>query len=45
MQGYLAVGEAVDGFISDAALEWADDRKLRFVGQNSSTLSRRPTSP
>jgi polyhydroxyalkanoate synthase len=34
MQGYLAVGEAVEGFISDAALEWADDRKLRFVGQN-----------
>jgi polyhydroxyalkanoate synthase len=34
MQSYLAIGEAVDGFISDAALEWADDRKLRFVGQN-----------
>jgi poly[(R)-3-hydroxyalkanoate] polymerase subunit PhaC len=34
MQGYLAVGEAVDGFISDAALGWADDRKLRFVAQN-----------
>jgi polyhydroxyalkanoate synthase subunit PhaC len=34
VQGYLSVGEAVDGFIADAALDWADDRKLRFVAQN-----------
>jgi polyhydroxyalkanoate synthase len=34
VQGYLAVGEAVDGFVSDAELEWADDRKLRFAAQN-----------
>ena len=34
LQSYLAVGEAVDGLISDAALQWADDRKLRFVAQN-----------
>jgi polyhydroxyalkanoate synthase len=34
VQGYLAVGEAVDGFVSDAELDWADDRKLRFAAQN-----------
>jgi polyhydroxyalkanoate synthase subunit PhaC len=34
LQGYLAAGQAVDGLISDAALEWADDRKLRFMAQN-----------
>jgi polyhydroxyalkanoate synthase len=34
VQGYLAFGEAVDGFVSDAELEWADDRKLRFAAQN-----------
>jgi polyhydroxyalkanoate synthase subunit PhaC len=34
VQGYLAVGDAVDGFISDAQLDWADDRKLRFAAQN-----------
>jgi poly[(R)-3-hydroxyalkanoate] polymerase subunit PhaC len=34
LQGYLAAGETVDALLSDAALEWADDRKLRFVAQN-----------
>jgi polyhydroxyalkanoate synthase len=34
VQGYLAVGDAVDGFISDAQLDWADDRKLHFAAQN-----------
>src|SRR6185295_16069563 len=34
LQAYLAVDEAVDGVIGDAELDWADDRKLRFITQN-----------
>jgi polyhydroxyalkanoate synthase subunit PhaC len=34
LQAYLAVGEMVDGVISDAELDWADDRKLHFITQN-----------
>jgi polyhydroxyalkanoate synthase len=34
LQAYLAVDETVDGVISDAELDWADDRKLRFIAQN-----------
>ena len=34
LQAYLAVDETVEGVIGDAELEWADDRKLRFIAQN-----------
>jgi poly[(R)-3-hydroxyalkanoate] polymerase subunit PhaC len=34
LQAYLAVDETVDGVIGDAELDWADDRKLRFITQN-----------
>jgi polyhydroxyalkanoate synthase len=34
LQAYLAVDETVDGVIGDAELDWADDRKLRFIAQN-----------
>jgi hypothetical protein len=33
----------VDGVIGDAELDWADDRKLRFIARTSSMLCRRPT--
>jgi polyhydroxyalkanoate synthase len=34
LQAYLALDETVDGVIGDAELDWADDRKLRFIAQN-----------
>ena len=34
MQAYLAVGRTVTGLIDDAELQWADDRKARFIGEN-----------
>jgi polyhydroxyalkanoate synthase len=34
LQAYLAVDETVDAAIGDAELDWADDRKLRFIAQN-----------
>jgi polyhydroxyalkanoate synthase len=34
LQAYLAVDETVDGVIGDAELDWADDRKMRFIAQN-----------
>src|SRR6478735_11470950 len=34
LQAYLAVDDTVDGVIGDAELDWADDRKLRFIAQN-----------
>jgi polyhydroxyalkanoate synthase len=34
LQAYLAVDQTVDGVIGDAELDWADDRKMRFIAQN-----------
>lgn len=34
MQGYLAVGETVDGVISDAQLDWQTERQARFAASN-----------
>ena len=34
MQGYLAVGEGVDGVISDAGLDWQAERQARFAASN-----------
>ena len=34
MQGYLATGEAVDGLISDAELDWQTERQARFAAGN-----------
>src|SRR3954468_7349072 len=34
MQGYLAVGETVDGVIPDADLDWQTDRQARFAANN-----------
>ena len=34
MQGYLAVGETVDGVISDAELDWQTERQARFAASN-----------
>jgi polyhydroxyalkanoate synthase len=34
MQGYLAVGETVDGVISDAQLDWQSERQARFAADN-----------
>jgi polyhydroxyalkanoate synthase len=34
MQGYLAVGETVDGVISDAQLDWQTERQARFAAAN-----------
>jgi polyhydroxyalkanoate synthase subunit PhaC len=34
MQGYLAVGETVDGVISDAGLDWQTERQARFTATN-----------
>jgi polyhydroxyalkanoate synthase len=34
LQAYLAAGEAVDGLISDAELEWRDERRARFAAGN-----------
>src|SRR5207244_1308715 len=34
MQGYLAAGEAVDGVITDARLDWQTERQARFAAGN-----------
>ena len=34
MQSYLAVGESVDGVISDAQLDWQTERQARFAASN-----------
>ena len=34
LQGYLAVGETVDGVISDAELDWQTERQARFAASN-----------
>ncbi len=34
MQGYLAVGETVDGVICDAQLDWQTERQARFAAGN-----------
>jgi polyhydroxyalkanoate synthase len=34
MQGYLAVGESVDGLIDDANLNWHAEQRIRFVTRN-----------
>jgi polyhydroxyalkanoate synthase len=34
LQGYLAVGEAVDGLISDAAVDWRAERRARLAAGN-----------
>jgi polyhydroxyalkanoate synthase len=34
MQGYLAVGETVDGVITDADLDWQTERQARFTASN-----------
>src|SRR3954452_20282807 len=34
MQGYLAVGETVDGVISDAGLDWQTERQARSTATN-----------
>ncbi|MGO9099865.1 MAG: poly(3-hydroxyalkanoate) polymerase, partial [Mycobacterium sp.] len=34
MQGYLAGAEAAEGLLADAALDWRDSEKMRFVMDN-----------
>jgi polyhydroxyalkanoate synthase subunit PhaC len=34
LQGYLAVGETVDGLISDAAVDWRAERRARLAAGN-----------
>ncbi|HYF26002.1 MAG TPA: alpha/beta fold hydrolase [Baekduia sp.] len=34
LQAYLAVGETVDGLVSDAGLDWAGERRARFALEN-----------
>jgi polyhydroxyalkanoate synthase len=34
MQGYLTTGEAVDGLIADAELDWQTERQARFAAGN-----------
>jgi len=34
MQGYLAVGDGVDGLITDAHLDWQTERQARFAAGN-----------
>jgi polyhydroxyalkanoate synthase len=34
LQGYLAVGDGVDGLISDAQLDWRSERQARFAAGN-----------
>jgi len=34
MQGYLAIGDTVDGVISDAEPEWQTERQARFAASN-----------
>ncbi len=33
-QSYLATGQYVDGLLSDAELDWADEQRLRFAAEN-----------
>ena len=33
-QSYLATGEAIDGVLADAGLDWADERRVRFTAEN-----------
>src|SRR5918997_3148374 len=34
LQGYLATGQAVDGLICDAGLDWRSERQIRFAAEN-----------
>jgi polyhydroxyalkanoate synthase len=34
MQAYLAAGLATDQLVTDAALEWRDDKRVRFAAEN-----------
>jgi poly[(R)-3-hydroxyalkanoate] polymerase subunit PhaC len=34
LQAYLAAGDAVDGVIADAELDWRDERRARFAADN-----------
>jgi polyhydroxyalkanoate synthase len=34
VQGYLAVGRTADQLVGDAALDWRDDRRVRFLTEN-----------
>jgi polyhydroxyalkanoate synthase len=34
LQAYLAAGDAVDGLIADAELDWRDERQVRFAAGN-----------
>ena len=34
LQSYLAAGEAVDGLIRDAGLDWRSERQVRFAAEN-----------
>ncbi len=34
LQGYLAAGQAVDGLIADAGLDWRSERQVRFAAEN-----------
>jgi polyhydroxyalkanoate synthase subunit PhaC len=34
LQAYLAAGEALDGLIADAELDWRDERQVRFAAGN-----------
>ena len=34
LQGYLAIGESIDGAISDADLDWQTERQARFAASN-----------
>jgi len=33
-QSYLALGQAVDGLVGDAELDWSDERRVRFAVEN-----------
>ena len=34
LQSYLALGEAARGLVEDAALDWGDDQRMRFIVEN-----------
>ena len=34
LQGYLATGQALDGLIDDAGLDWRSERQIRFAAEN-----------
>jgi polyhydroxyalkanoate synthase len=34
LQGYLATGQAIDGLIGDAGLDWRSERQVRFATEN-----------